>query len=290
MSKFDIYEIITQKIIDLLENGIIPWQIPWRTAGGIPRNLVTQRPYHGINFWLLLSRQDSLPFYLTFEQAKFLGGTIRRGEKATIVVFWKLLKREDEEEKSIPLLRYYYVFNISQTHGIDEKRIPKGEAYDHDFNPVQKAESIIGKWNNCPLIKKGGNMAFYDSDSDVVCVPDPRTFFNDHQYYSTLFHELVHSTGHEKRLGRHARIKDHRFGSRDYSQEELVAEMGASFLCGISGIEQQTIENSASYIKSWIRTFKDDSKVLVLAGAQAQRAVDYILQTPTDNQNVGKLI
>jgi antirestriction protein ArdC len=254
----------------------------------MPRNLVTQRPYHGINFWLLLCRKDSLPYYLTFEQTKSLGGTIRKGEKSTMVVFWKLLKSENEaeEEKITPLLRYYNVFNISQTEGIDEKRIPKTDAFDHDFNPVQKAESLICQWTNCPLILQGSNSAFYDPVSDKVCIPDPRTFFNDHQYYSTLFHELVHSTGHDKRLGRHARIKDHKFGSHDYSQEELVAEMGASFLCGISDIQRQTIENNVAYIKSRIRTFKDDPKVLILAGAQAQKAFDYILQTPSDNQQI----
>lgn len=284
MSKFDIYEIVTQKIINLLEKGVIPWQVPWKTANGMPRNLVTQRPYHGINFWLLLCRQDSIPYYLTFDQAKCLGGTIRRGEKSTMVVFWKLLKHEDEDEKIIPLLRYYHVFNVSQTEGIDEKRIPKSDAYDHDFNPVKEAEFIIGNWNDRPLIIKGSDSAYYEPARDRVCIPDPRTFLNDHQYYSTLFHELVHSTGHDKRLGRHARIKDHRFGSQDYSQEELVAEFGASYLCGITDIQRQTIENNVAYIKSWIRAFKNDPKVLIMSATQAQKAVDYIMQISTEKK------
>ncbi|HEY5591323.1 MAG TPA: zincin-like metallopeptidase domain-containing protein [Paludibacter sp.] len=116
----------------------------------------------------------------------------------------------------------------------------------------------------------------------MVCIPNPRTFFNDQQYYSTLFHELVYSTGHINRLGRHERIKDHKFGSQDYSQEELVAEMGAAYLCGITSIQRQTIENNAAYIKSWIMTFKDDSKVLIMVATQVQKAVDYILETPRD--------
>lgn len=287
MNKFDIYEIVTQKIIDLLEAGVIPWKIPWKTANGMPRNLVTQRHYRGINFWLLLCRKDSLPFYLTFEQAKFLGGTIRKGEKSTMVVFWKLLKHEDkaEEEKVIPFLRYYNVFNISQIDGIDAKKIPTTEAFDHDFSPITEAESLIAQWQDRPLIMPDGDSAFYDPLSDAVSIPNPRSFFNDHRYYSTLFHELVHSTGHNKRLGRHARIKDHKFGSPDYSQEELVAEMGAAYLCGITGIEQETIQNNAAYIKSWIRTFKNDPKVLIMAAAQAQKAVDYILQAPEQNLN-----
>ncbi|HAQ02378.1 hypothetical protein A2467_02265 [Candidatus Nomurabacteria bacterium RIFOXYC2_FULL_36_8] len=286
MNKFDIYEIVTQKIIDLLETGVVPWQVPWRTASGMPRNLVTLRPYNGINFWLLLCQRDAIPFYLTFEQVKSLGGTIRKGEKSTMIVFWKLLKSEDEaEEKVTPLLRYYHVFNISQTEGIDEKRIPKTDAFDHDFNPVTVAETIINNWIDCPKIVQGSNSAYYEPKFDLVCIPSPRTFFSDQQYYSTLYHELVHSTGHDKRLGRHAKIKNHSFGSQDYSQEELVAEMGAAYLCGLTDIQQQTIENNASYIKSWIKTFKNDSKVLIMAAAQAQKAVDYILQFQPNGQS-----
>lgn len=286
MNKFDIYEVVTQKIIDKLESGIVPWQIPWKTANGIPRNLVTQRPYHGINFWLLLCQKDALPFYLTFEQAKSLGGNIRKGEKSTMVVFWKLLKSEDkvEEEKMIPFLRYYNVFNISQAEGIDPKKIPSTDAFDHDFNSVTVAESLIYNWKDCPKIELGKDSAYYNPHLDTVCMPDPRTFFEDQLYYSTLFHELVHSTGHNSRLGRHERIKDHNFGSKDYSQEELVAEMGAAYLCGITDIQQQTIENNAAYIKSWIRTFKDDTKVLIMAAAQAQRAVDYIMMLSLEPQ------
>lgn len=287
MNKFDIYEIVTQKIIDLLEAGVVPWEIPWKTANGMPRNLVTQRPYRGINFWLLLCRKDSLPFYLTFEQAKSLGGTIRKGEKSTMVVFWKLLKYEDKdkEEKVTPFLRYYHIFNISQIDGIDAKKIPTTEAFDHDFNPISAADAIIQKWIDCPKIEWGKDYAYYAPLLDMVCMPDPRTFFRDEQCYSTMFHELVHSTGHSSRLGRHERLKDHKFGSCDYSQEELVAEMGAAYLCGITGIEQETIQNNAAYIKSWIRTFKNDPKVLIMAAAQAQKAVDYILQIPELNLN-----
>ncbi len=279
MNKFDIYKVVTQKIIDQLELGVIPWKIPWRTANGIPRNLVTKRPYRGINLWLLLCRKDPLPFYLTYDQAKSLGGTVRKGEKSTMVVFWKLLKSKEEttDEKSVPLLRYYNVFNISQTEGINPSKIPPTDAYDHDFNPTVTAELIIKNWSDCPVIEHGSNSAYYNPLYDTVCIPDPRTFIIDQQYYSTLFHELVHSTGHIKRLGRHERIKDLKFGSKDYSKEELVAEMGATYLCGISDIQQETIENNTAYIKSWIRVFNNDHKMIIIAAALAQKAVDYIL-------------
>ena len=280
MNKFDLYEVITQKIIERLEEGVIPWQKPWRSAGGMPRNLITNRPYNGINFWLLISLKFGSPFYLTFEQVKSLNGNVRKGEKSTMVVFWKILESEETPGviKKTPFLRYYNVFNLTQTDGIDPAKIPATDAYDHDFNAVAAAEALITNWTDKPRIDWDGDAAYYSPGIDTVCIPDQRTFFKDEQFYSTLFHELVHSTGHRNRLSRHEKIKDHKFGSKDYSQEELVAEMGAAYLCGLTDMEQETIENSAAYIKSWIRTFKDDPKVLVLAAAQAQKAVDYILE------------
>jgi len=284
MNKFDIYEVVTQKIIDRLEAGVVPWQKPWRNSGGMPSNLVTKRPYNGINFWLLLSLNYTSPFYLTFEQVKTLGGNVLKGEKSTMVVFWKILESEEKsgEIKKTPFLRYYNVFNLTQTEGIDPAKIPASDAYDHDFNPVAAADTLVNNWTDKPRIDWDGDAAYYSPAIDLVCIPDQRTFFHDEQFYSTLFHEFVHSTGHRSRLARHEKIKDHKFGSHDYSQEELVAEMGAAYLCGLTNLDQETIENSAAYIKSWIRTFKDDPKVLVLAAAQAQKAVDYILAQQTD--------
>ncbi len=280
MNKFDLYEVITQKIIDRLESGIVPWQKPWQNAGGMPRNLVSGRPYNGINFWLLLASEFKSPFYMTFEQSLSLGGNIIKGQKSTMVVFWKILEKETSPgtiEKT-PFLRYYNVFNLEQTEGIDISKIPAATVHDHDFVPIQEAESLISQWLDKPKILWGEDHACYIPQRDTVCMPDPRTFFHDEQCFSVLFHELTHSTGHSSRTGRHEKIKDHAFGSQDYSQEELVAEMGAAYLCGLSGIELKTIDNNVAYIKSWIRAFKDDPKVLVLAAAQAQKAVDYILE------------
>jgi antirestriction protein ArdC len=280
MNKFDIYEAVTQKIIEKLEEGVVPWQMPWKTTCGMPRNLITKRPYHGINFWMLLCMKFDSPFYLTFEQVKQLGGSVKSGSKSTMVVFWKLLESEDKdgEVKRTPFLRYYRVFNLTQTEGIDPSKIPSSEGYDHEFNPINGAEALVYNWKDCPKIELDHDSAYYSPVTDTVCIPNPRNFFKDEHYYSTLFHELVHSTGHRSRLARHEKITDHKFGSKDYSQEELVAEMGAAYLCGITDLEPITIENNAAYIKSWIRKFKDDPKVLVMAAAQAQKAVDYILE------------
>jgi antirestriction protein ArdC len=229
------------------------------------------------------------PFYLTFEQAKQLGGNIAKGAKSTLVVFWKLLESEDKdgEKKKTPFLRYYRVFNLTQTEGIDPKKIPDVNAHDHDFNPITAAESLVYNWKDCPKIELDHDSAYYAPSIDTVCMPNPRNFFHDEQYYSTLFHELVHSTGHRSRINRHEKITDHKFGSKDYSQEELVAEMGAAYLCGITDMEPTTIENNAAYIKSWIRKFKDDPKVLVMAAAQAQKAVDYIQENQLDYKPTG---
>ncbi|HWR99357.1 MAG TPA: zincin-like metallopeptidase domain-containing protein [Prolixibacteraceae bacterium] len=280
MNKFDLYEVITQKIIDRLEAGIIPWQKPWQNSGGMPRNLVSGRPYNGINFWLLLASEFKSPFYMTFEQALSLGGNIRKGEKSTMVVFWKILEKEKTPgtvEKT-SFLRYYNIFNLEQTEGIDTSRIPEATVHDHDFIPIVEAERVVSQWLDKPKILWGEDHACYIPLRDTVCMPDQRTFLQNERVYSVLFHELVHSTGHRSRTNRHEKIKDHSFGSEDYSQEELVAEMGAAYLCGLTDITLQTIDNSIAYIQSWIRTFKSDPKVLVLAAAQAQKAVDYILQ------------
>jgi len=283
--KMDLYEVVTQKIVERLEAGVVPWQVPWRTSGGMPSNLITKHSYRGINLWMLLCLKYESPFYLTFNQAKSLNGNVRKGEKSVPVIFWKILNIEEKDGtiKKTPLLKFYNVFNIGQIEGIDSSKIPATEAFDHDFNSIAAADRIIYEFKDCPKIEWGKDHAYYAPAVDTVCMPNQRTFFHDEQCYSTLFHELVHSTGHRSRLGRHEKIKDHKFGSQDYSQEELVAELGAAYLCGISNIEQETIGNNAAYIKSWIRTFKNDPKVLIIAAAQAQKAVNYILN---DNSSV----
>lgn len=278
---FDIYEMITKLIIERLETGVIPWQMPWKSGVGTPQNMIYRKAYRGLNFWYLLTVVDQLgsPFFLTFKQVKELGGHVRKGEKGFPVVFWKIHEKEekDGEIKQIPILRYYKVFNVTQVDGIEESSIPSVEAHDHEFDSIDEAERLVKYWGDCPEIKFDQSRAFYNPSLDFVGMPNPRTFFKDEQYYSTLFHELVHSTGHSSRLNRHEKLSDHRFASKDYSKEELVAEMGAAYLCGITGIGNDTIDNSAAYIKSWIRKFQEDKKILIRAASQAQKAVDCMM-------------
>lgn len=289
MEGIDVYKRITDLIIDRMERGVIPWQRPWKSAESLPQNLISKRHYHGINFWLLLSLNHESPFYLSFQQVKWLGGNVKKGSRSIPVIFWKLLDVKDPSTGNFiqkPFLRYYSVFNLSQTEGIDPGKIPAIEAHDHDFDPIARAEQLVELWKDCPEIRLFQDRAFYSPVDDYVGIPSPRSFFQDEMYYSVLFHELVHSTGHENRLGRHSRIKNIRFGSYEYSQEELVAEMGAAYLSGLCNIEQQTINSSGAYIRHWIQTFQNDPKVLIVAANQAQKAVNYILNNQKSKEAI----
>ena len=283
MKKFDIYELVTKLIVERLEAGVIPWQMPWKSGGAIPRNLVSKKPYRGFNFWYLLSFGFERPFFLTFNQVKALGGSVKKGSRSYLVVFWKLfdVDKEDKTEQ-IPMLRYYRVFHIDDVEGIPEGKIPDTGSHDHDFRPIEACEKLVNGWKDAPAVRYGQTRAAYAPARDEILMPDPRTFFDDEKFYSVLFHEATHSTGHRKRLNRHEKFPDHRFGSKDYSMEELVAEMGAAYLCGLCGIENKTIDNSAAYIQSWLSKLKSDNRFIIQASGYAQKAVDYILENQSE--------
>ncbi|HER2025582.1 ssDNA-binding domain-containing protein [Bacillus infantis] len=269
--KKNVYEMITERIIEQLEEGVIPWRKPWINGGAV--NWKTQKPYRGINTFLLEAGE-----YATFKQIKEAGGKVKMGEKSHIVVFWKWLEKENEENgkiEKIPYLRYYRVFEInSQVEGLESKR--KEVSFDHD--PIEKAEEIYKGYINCPDYTFYSGRAVYYPTLDKINCPPIKDFIKAEEYYSTLFHEMIHSTGHKSRLARSGvTTANVAFGDEVYSKEELVAELGAAMLCGVAGIDNSTIENSASYINSWLRSLKDDSRLVVQAAAQAQKASDYIL-------------
>lgn len=287
----NVYEILTGKIMDMLEQGHIPWKKPWRSNGG-PRNLVSKKSYRGINQFLLNCSDYESPYWLTYKQAADKGGQVRRGEKSTLVVFWKWLDSKDSDlpdtdtgelnpTSKIPLLRYYNVFNMDQVDGI---KPPPAEKTDIPFTPNETAEQIIENMPNRPPIHYGGDRAYYHSRHDYLQIPHRETFHSPEGLYATMFHELIHATGHASRVGRKGVTETTHFGSHDYSQEELVAEFGASMLSGIAGIEQQVIENSAGYIQGWLKTLKNDKKILVHAAGQAQRAADFILRKEVNQE------
>ena len=275
----NVYEVITNQIIDRLErDGVVPWHQPWSTER--PKNLVSKKEYRGINVFLLGAGRYSNPYWLTFKQAKQLGGHVKKGEKSTPVVFWKWLEREREnpdtgevETVSTPLLRYYRVFNVEQCEGLSVPALENTR----EFHPIEEAERVVQEMPQCPIIQQETAQAFYWPSADVVNMPPAELFSSDEEYYSTLFHELTHATGHESRLNRLDTDKLAAFGSRDYSQEELVAEMGAAFLCGHCQIVDPIIDNSAAYIQGWLRKLRNDKRLVVFAAAQAQKAADFIL-------------
>lgn len=280
-----VYEYVTEKIVEKMKKGVVPWQKGWTDTP--PINYVTRKPYRGVNV-LLLDRGGE---YLTFNQVQQLGGKVKKGAKAQMVVFFKPYTKkvtvkddetgeEIETEKTIPVLRYYYVFHLDDTEGIPSKI----ETFSH--NAIEEAERVIKNYKDRPaVVHDDPSRACYYPVSDVVNVPELKYFKKTEDYYSTLFHELVHSTGHQKRLARFGNSPDeHMFGSESYSKEELVAELGAAILCGHVGIVERTIDNSAAYVDAWIKQLNDDKTLIVHAASRAQKAVDYILGKTEQNE------
>lgn len=277
-----VYEIVTEKIIKQLESGMAPWRKPWTCQ--TPANLLTQKEYRGLNVFTLASQGFPSRFWLTFNQATKLGGRIRKGEKSSPVIFWNIgderetTAQDGAKETSRPfLLRYYSVFNLSQAEGID---IPVSLLRDmRSNNPIDTCEQIVTSMPNPPAFEQS-DKAWYSPTNDVVGMPARGLFHSSEEYYATEFHELAHSTGHAKRLHRENFDNPVSFGSESYSKEELIAEMTAAMLCGVAGIEQRILENSAAYLKTWIALLKSDSRLLVSAASQAQKAADFIQGKP----------
>jgi len=276
----DVYQWITERIIKALESGVVPWRRPWLLSE-TPMNLVSKKPYRGVNVFSLSIAGEKYRsrYWLTAWQARQRGGYVRKGEIASMVVFWKVSDRRNKDgeividdngrPKKSFILRYSNVFNVEQCEKI---KYPKPE----DREPVDSlavCENIMKSYTDCPPINHGGDRAYYATRDDRIQMPHRDTFDSSEEYYSTLFHEAVHSTGHKSRINRKI---ENIHGSSDYAREELVAEMGAAMLCGVAHIECKTIDNSAAYIANWLGRLQDDHKLVVKAASQAQRAAEYI--------------
>jgi antirestriction protein ArdC len=274
-----VYEIITEQVIKQLESGVAPWRRPWTAQ--LPCNLVSGKAYRGLNTFLLGSQGYASKYWLTFNQANKLGGHIRKGEHSSLVTFWhvgqeKIVRTADgTDKKQTPfLLRYYSVFNVCQADGIAEKL---GLGKSAPVVPsIEACESIVAAMPNAPA-RCQSDRAWYRPSTDTVGMPSKALFGKSEEYYSTLFHELTHSTGHASRVGREGIEQLNTFGSDSYSREELIAEMGAAMMCGVTGIAPATLQNSAAYLKTWIERLKSDSRLLVSAASAAQKSADYIL-------------
>ena len=284
----DTYAIVTEKIINLLEQRIVPWRRPW-SATGLPRNLVSKKPYRGINLFLLSATKYVSPFWLTMKQANQLGGSVRRGEHRQMVVFWRVDQIPDGDGESDAeqeagkktgrrfVLRYYRLFNLEQCElppAVLDK-LPKIETHQHD--PIEAAEQIIAGMPNPPEIQRAGSKAFYSSITDRITLPPRELFISAEEEMATEFHEMSHATGSPKRLNRKSIAEAAPFGSPTYSFEEIIAEMSAAYLCAEAGISPAVIANEAAYIQGWLAKFRSDQRMVVIAAAQAQKAADYIL-------------
>jgi antirestriction protein ArdC len=296
--KFNLYQVVTDRIIASLKAGVIPWEKPWKasqyTGGPFPRNFSTGRPYRGINVMLLWSSCYSSPFWLTFNQAKELGGTVRKGEKGTQIVFYKQLRNrntkdetpvEDEDRRRPFVLTYHTVFNVEQCEGLTVPQIEKPTTTTNTVEQNEACEAIVTGWTNRPTLhldNPSEMRAYYVPRTDAVHMPIRNRFVDAPHFYSTLYHELVHATGHESRLNR---TFGARFGDELYSKEELVAEMGAAFLCAIAEIaNEHTDRNTTAYLQSWIAKLEEDNRLIVHAAANAQRAVDSIIGTTFEDE------
>ena len=271
-------EMLNEKILEKLNQGIIPWKQSWKSMQR-PRNAFTNRPYRGLNTWLLSGYEQS--GWLTFNQVKKFHGSVNAGEKASYVFFFTtnyMRKTKDEEgnvsyetvELDQPVMRTYAVFNVMQCYFPKEI---KEKLYDHvetKNNPIESCESIINNYQGMPQVVPG-EPAYYPL-SDIISMPTMERFNAVESYYAVLFHEMTHSTGHKDRLNRFKSIYNE--SRKDYGFEELVAEFGASYLLNHVGIEQ--LEENAAYIQGWAKAIKDDKYLLMKAASQGEKAYNYI--------------
>ena len=287
MNTSEIYKQITEKIIANLASAG-SWQKLWSMPTSIS---MKGHIYTGINRLILSADQYDIPVYGTFEQIRSNGGAVRKGEKATVVVFWKRLTKIDEETKKEKLyfvLRYYWVFNVAQAEFDDQGKqliyqLTAKVSMTRDNIRISSADDVVNKMESKPSIvySHSDDRAYYAPSIDKISVPDIKYFQNSEAFYATLFHELIHSTGHSSRLNRFENGSSP-FGSLSYSKEELVAELGASYLCALCNINND-IKNSAAYISGWSKALRDNANWLVWAASKAEAASNFILVSKAED-------
>lgn len=283
MNNEKLYDQVTEKIISHLEKGVIPWRKPWKTLNTKPAmNYISKKFYTGVNFFVVNSMNFDSPYWMTFKQAQQKGGKVKKGEKGTVIVFWKTFdikeenKKGEEVKKTIPFMKYSHIFNLEQIEGIEKEENENISLIDH--NPIEECEKLISKFPlGIPEVKHVQSRAFYSPSLDFINLPKIGSFEKKEEYYQTYFHEVVHSTGHKNRLNRSTLTDIHYFGDENYSQEELIAEMGASYLSAFCGIDSITLENSAAYISNWLSALRKDNKLLLKSASYAQKAVNYLI-------------
>ncbi len=304
--RVDAYKMATDAVLAAIDRGTVPWRMPW-TQGpdAVPQNLASGRPYRGINVFLLAMAGYASPYWLTFKQAKTLGGMVRKGEKSTTAILWKQTKkrlktpadvatakangdtiRKDEQGQYVLLIlaRTFALFNVAQIDGL--QNVPEVEPIEPStWRPREAAEAISAGYQDGPTLDEGGSVASYNPTRDHVQMPDRGRFFEETAWHATLFHELAHSTGHATRLNRPDLVDPKAtYGSVKYAREELTAEMAAAMLCAVAGIatEPMTAQHAA-YLEHWAERIGEDPKLVVIAAQRAQKACDRILGPDQDH-------
>lgn len=292
----DLYTRVTELIVAELEKGRIPWRKRWGILENgqveVARNYVSKRNYTGINSVLLGCANYERPYYVTFKQATELGGNIRKGAKGNLVVFWNVLEKEKEvtnrkgetktKKVGVPLLKHYFVFNVADVEGvaIELPKLLPPEAMT-EAHRIEACDAVYGSYANAPdIVHRDPARAFYSPLFDYVNMPRPSAFDCPEAYYSVLFHELVHSTGHRDRLNREELVQSDGFGGERYAKEELTAEIGACYLagsCGLDLTDHRLLTNAAAYLQNWLASLKGDKTLIFRASGQAQKAVDFVL-------------
>ena len=277
---FDIYQTVTDKIIKKMEEGNFKWVKGWGTSdldGAF--NRISKKSYSLLNQMLL----DHDGEYATFKQWTSLGGKIKKGEKSEMIVFWSFIEKKEKDEfgnekvvKKFPMLKYFNVFHISQVEGVE----PLNKEERKENEQIKSAQEIVDEYLNrekLKLVNEDKKRAYYSPSADYINVPELNQFISSNEYYSTLFHEMIHSTGHSSRLNRGLE-QNAGFGSESYSKEELIAEIGSAGLCEIANVAtDETFVNSVAYLQSWIKVLKNDKKLIVSASSKAEKSIEYIL-------------
>jgi antirestriction protein ArdC len=282
----DIAQVITDRIITELEKGSAPWVKPWRDVksrkhNGQPWNPASGTVYRGANwtFLTLVGSTFTSNAWITFKQANDLGGYVKKDQKGTPIIFWKPLAIKDkanpDQVTHVPMLKHYYVYNLDQCEDVTLPA-PRETEPDYsavDWNPCDKAESLIATLKLAGGLHHGGNEAFFRPSTDAIQMPEKGQFASRENYYATLLHEGIHATGHKSRLDRE---KGKRFGDHAYAYEELIAELGAAMLCAYCGLDGDL--RHAAYIESWLKALKDDKKFIISAAGKAQAGMDYMIK------------
>jgi antirestriction protein ArdC len=289
-SKQTVYSKVTEAIIARLDQGVIPWRQPWQCTAIAPKNAFTHKAYRGINA-LLLSGFE-IPQFVTYHQAKEMGGTVKKGAKSLPVVFWDVIYKAADGSKvdrsawltvhrftggsTVRFARYYNVFNVKDVDGIT---VVTPTAPERDLiSSISHCDELVSGYATCPAIRTAGSEAYYSPVMDMVTMPKMEHFDSAEFYYAVLFHELVHSTGAANRLNRPGVAQVNTRDKVKYSFEELIAEFGSAFMCASANIDKpQLLENTVSYIQGWRKYLAENPNAVLQAASAASKAANYIM-------------